>query len=318
MNIVAMADATTVTMLPVAAVTGGGAIPASPAREPFSFTLDKGQHAQLAQTADLTGSVLLADKPIGFLAGQRCMRMPSGTSHCDHAEQMIPPLRALGSKYVGVMYRPRIPAETSSYWRLIGTQPDTQLTWSSDVGGPSTLQQGESVVFQTGTPFVVQSQDAEHPFMLFEYMTGSQALIGLNGYGDPDFVISVPPQQYLSSYVFFTDPTYPETNLVMVRTRGKDAQFHDVTLDCLGVVPDWTRVGDDYEWARVDLSRNDFESVGECGNGAHQISSDAPFGLWIWGWGRPNTTIFTQNTSYGYPAGMNLQTLNQVVILPEP
>ena len=37
--------------------------------------------------------------------------------------------------------------------------------------------------------------------------------------GDPEFVNIVPPEQYLSQYTFFTDPTYPETNLVLTREK---------------------------------------------------------------------------------------------------
>ena len=67
-----------------------------------------------------------------------------------------------------------------------------------------------------------------HPFMLFTYMSGSQwTMLQHSGYGDPDFVLSVPPQQYLNDYVFFTDPTYPETNLVIV--RGPNAAWASTT-----------------------------------------------------------------------------------------
>ena len=65
--------------------------------------------------------------------------------------------------------------------------------------------------------------------MLFTYMTGSERVPGANGLGDPDFVVVVPPEQYLDRYVFFTDPTYPETNLVVVRKRDGAGVFHDVT-----------------------------------------------------------------------------------------
>ncbi|NOT29778.1 MAG: hypothetical protein HOP15_04930, partial [Planctomycetes bacterium] len=41
----------------------------------------------------------------------------------------------------------------------------------------------------------------------------------------------IPPQQYLRSYVFFTDPTYSETNLVVVRAKTPNG-FADVSLDC--------------------------------------------------------------------------------------
>jgi hypothetical protein len=44
------------------------------------------------------------------------------------------------------------------------------------------------------------------------------------------------------------------------------------------------------------------------------MKSDAPFGLWVWGWGSPQTTAFTEYVSYGYPAGMNIQLINKVVV----
>ena len=312
LNIVAKSDGTVVTMTPKVAVAAGGGIPGGAANAPMNITLNAGQHAQITQAAELTGSTITSTQPIGFMAGQVCMNVPVGTSYCDHGEQMIPPVRALGSRYVGVMYRPRVPAETRTIWRLVGAVDDTQLTWSTPVGGPATLMAGQSIEFETGTPFVVNSQDRDHPFMLFTYMTGSTRFS--SGYGDPDFVVSVPPEQYLQQYVFFADPTYPETNLVMIRARGTDSQFHDVTLDCLGPVTGWTSIDADYEYARVDLTTGNFMSVGNCSTGRHEVKSDAPFGLWVWGWGTPLTSTFTQNVSYGYPGGMNVKPINNVIL----
>ena len=93
-------------------------------------------------------------------------------------------------------------------------------------------------------------------------------------------------------------------------------QFHDVDLDCAGTLGDWEPLDADFEWTRVDLITGDFEGVGGCSTGRHTIHSEAPFGLWVWGWGTPLTSIFTQNVSYGYPAGMNVQPINDVVIDP--
>lgn len=312
MNIVAKEDGTQVTLIPNAALVGGNGIPGGAAGTPVTISLNKGQHAQITQDAELTGSSITSTKPIGFMAGQTCMNMPVGTSYCDHGEQMIPPVKALGSRYVGVMYRPRVAAETSTHWRLVGAVDGTQLTYSTNVGGPTTLNKGQQVIFQTGTPFTVQSQDNDHPFMLFTYMTSSTAVS--SGYGDPDFVTSVPPEQYLRQYVFFTDPTYPETNLVIVRARGTDNQFKDVNLDCGGAITNWTPIGNgDYEYARKDLTTGNFQNVGQCSTGRHEIKSDAPFGLWVWGWGTPQTSSFTQNVSYGYPGGMNVAPINTVI-----
>lgn len=311
MNIVAKNDGTVVTMTPVAAVNGGTGVPAGTAGQPITISLNAGQHAQITQSAELTGSAISATGPIGFMAGHECMNVPVGTSYCDHGEQMVPPVKALGSRNVGVMYRPRAPSETSTIWRLVGAVDGTTLTYSTPVGGPATLDAGQSVTFETGTPFVVTSQDKDHPFMLFTYMSGSTRYE--SGTGDPDFVYDVPPEQYLRSYVFFTDPTYPITNLVVVRTRGTDGQFHDVMIDCVGAVPTWTPIDGDHEFARVDLTTGNFMSVGTCSTGRHEASSDAPFGLQVWGWGTMSTSPTTQNVSYGYPGGMNVQQINDVI-----
>jgi hypothetical protein len=312
LNIIAKENDTIATIRPVAQVMGGNGIPAMSQGQSFNLSLRKGEHIQISQTDELTGSVITSNKPIGFMAGHTCLNLPATSAFCDHGEQMIPPTRALGYRYAGVMYRPRVPTETSTYWRVVGAVDDTQLTWSTNVGGPTRLGKGQSVWFETGKPFVVSSQDLQHPFMLFGYMTSSMHVE--EGYGDPDFVLMVPPQQYLKQYVFLTDPTYPETNLVLVRTRGKDQQYHDVTLDCLGVVTGWTAIDTEHEYARVDLSTGNFQSVGNCSTGRREIKSDAPFGLTVWGWGTPLTTVDTKNVSYGYPGGMSGISINNVLI----
>src|SRR5258708_8426883 len=74
--------------------------------------------------------------------------------------------------------------------------------------------------------------------------------------GDEEFVIMLPPAQFLSKYVFFTDPAYPTTNIVLTRVKTAKG-FLDVKLDCLGTVGGWTAVGGsgNYEVTNVDLVR---------------------------------------------------------------
>jgi len=310
-NVVAMEDNTQITLTPVVDLQGGGGIPSGPAGQPVVFNIDAGEHAQISQFEELSGSVVTSDKPIGLMGGHECMRVPYGEMWCDHGEQMIPPIRALGSEYVGVMHRPRNGED--AFWRMIGVVDGTDLTWSDDVGGPSNLSQGEVAEWITGEPFTVKSQDEDHPFMLFNLMSGNAWVPGEVGYGDPDFVLNYSPDQYGNYYVFFADPTYPETNLVVIRKRVNNV-YHDVELDCAGTLGDWTPVGEGYEWTRIDLITGDFEDVGNCSTGRHEMVSDGPFGLWVWGWGSPETSITTTNVSYGYPGGMNVQLINDVVI----
>jgi hypothetical protein len=162
-------------------------------------------------------------------------------------------------------------------------------------------------------------------------MTGGDPYDGI---GDPDYVNVVAPQQYLPRYTFFTDPTYPETNLVVVRTRDANTgAFPQVSLDCLGAIGSWSAVDSPhvYEYARVDLSTGDFEPQGACDNGVHTITGAFPadagagtptFGVTVWGWGNnvtyaPHDDTNPKSTrwvSYAYPAGANLKALNAVVL----
>lgn len=82
----------------------------------------------------------------------------------------------------------------------------------------------------------MKSQDRKHPFHASVNMTGSASGGGSgqgSTLGDPDFVNIVPTDQYLDRYVFFTDFTYPETKLTVVRKKTP-AGFLPVKLDCAG------------------------------------------------------------------------------------
>jgi hypothetical protein len=119
----------------------------------------------------------------------------------------------------------------------------------------------------------------------------------------------LPPAQWLARYVFFTDPTYPTTNLVFVRRRV-NGMFFDVNLECLGTVTGWQPIGNgEFEIANADVVRNSLPN-GACNNGPQLASSDAPFGLMVWG--------LSTYASYGYPAGGNASTINTVVVPPVP
>jgi hypothetical protein len=317
MDLVASEDNTTITILPNHDILAGGGVPSAKANVQAQYVLDAGQTLQFSQIAELTGSPIASDKPIGLFAGHPCLNVPNAQPYCDHAEQQIPPVQALGHEYMGVTYRQRAQSPEHPPWRIIGAVDGTQLSYSIAVGGPSVINQGEIAEFETGTPFVVKSQDADHPFLVVGYMTGASGVTPSDGYGDADFVRAVPTDQYLARYVFFTDPTYPETNLVVTRKR-QNGTFSDVSLDCAGTLTGWQSIDAEHEYTRIDLVRHDFQPQGKCDNGRHEMTSDAPFGLTVWGWGTPETTSYTGYVSYGYPAGENVQTLTNVVVPPDP
>jgi hypothetical protein len=324
--ILAGEDGTEVTLLPKAAIEGGPGVSGGPANSPVTYLLGAGEFVQLSQDVELTGSIIQASKPVGLWGGANCFHVPANTGACDSAHQQIPPIRALGSRYAGVRYRNRASAtlEETPPWRLVGVVDGTTLTWtpSPPPEAPATLDQGEVAEFLASGPFVVESQGIDHPFYAAQYMTGAYHIAPPgpgDGEGDPEWVNIVPVDQYLERYVFFTDPTYPETSLVVVRRRSSTTnQFATVTLDCAGALTGWEPLGE-LEYTRISLVTGNFESVNGCANGRHEIASDAPFSVTVWGWGGAGSSNYsTKFVSYAYPAGASLRSINDVVVAPTP
>jgi len=318
-EVTAAHDGTKVTIFPTAAIAGGTGVPPSPANTAVSFMLNHGQVLQLKQDAELNGSVIQSSQPVGVWGGHACFNVGPGDCCCDSAHQQLPPVKALGNEYVAVKYRDRVANQLEDPpWRIMGAVNGTTLTYlpAAPNGAPTSLNVGQVASFNDGSPFVVTSQDAQHPFYVSGHMTGqcyglgnSTCMAGSGyGTGDPEFVNIIPPAQWLTSYVFMTDPTMANTNLVLVRKQVAGA-YADVKLDCLGTVSGWLPVGggSPYELARVDLAIAG-AGQGGCNNGRHEISSTAPFGLTVWGW--------DQAVSYAFPSGASVQPINTVVVPP--
>ena len=311
-QIVAAHDNTKVTINPTVAIVGGAGVAATARGRAQTYTLSTGQVLQFQQPDELVGSTITADQPIGVWGGTSCMNIPVGIGACDGAHQQLVPVNLLGHEYVAVRYRDRVAGVHEVVpWTLVGAVDRTTLTYdpAAPAGAPAMVNRGQAFEFKTADPFTVKSADDQHPFYLAGHMTGWTALpIDVSGAGDPETVNTVPPQQWLSSYVFLTDPTYGTTNLVFTRQKA-GSSFQDVTLDCVGTLTNWRPVGTAgaYETTSVDLVV-DAENQGACTNGVHAAHSAAPFGLTVWGWDFA--------VSYAYPAGMGVRRINDVVVVP--
>lgn len=299
--IVAMEDGTQVDILPTVNIAGSGTVTSATAGSVAKYTLSKGQSLQFTQAADLTGSIVSSNNPIAVWGAHSCLNIDPSATYCDSAHQELPPVRQLGHDYVGVRYRNRTTTEETPPWRLVGAVDGTTLTWDPPMtGAPPTLKAGELQTINAAGPFRVTSQDTMHPFYLSAHMTGGSAY---SGYGDPEFVNVIPADAWRGAYTFFTQPGFPESSVVLVRSSAMGG-FQDVTLDCAGTLTGWTAVGTSglYEYTRLDLSTGNFGGVGKCDNGVHTATSSAPFTLTTWGWG--NTATTTYYVSYALPAGM--------------
>ena len=324
-QLVAAKNNTMVTVFPNVALPGGmngGTVAPAPANTQTKYTLNAGEYIQWQESMEMSGTIIQSNEPVAFTGGQGydCYNsMTSTGGGCDSAHQQIPPVSAFGSEYVAIPYATRMAslAEESIKYRIVGAVKGTTLKYSPAVAGGPTMVNGAQVAdFEAVGPFIVTSQDTNHPFYLGQVMPGcsvsggSRPGCGMNQQscclGDEEYVNMLPPAQYLSKYVFFTDPTYATTNLVFLRVKTGGG-FKDVNLDCKGVLTGWKPVGANYEITNVDLIRANVKN-GTCDNGPHTASSAGPFGLMVWG--------LDWYSSYGYPAGGNIATINTVVVPP--
>ncbi|MDF2696313.1 MAG: hypothetical protein K0S65_4696 [Labilithrix sp.] len=301
-------------------VTDGGADGGS--NGTTQLTLGKGEVLQILQRRDFAGKPIEASKPIALFGGADCFDVPPLIKYCDSAQQQIPPLAAWGHEYAAVRYRNRTDLvlgegasvdEESVPWRIVGAAEDTLLVYEPErpTSAPLKLRLGESKIFWSQKPFVVRSQDSAHPFYLAGYMTGADS-DGAQFIGDPDFVNVIPADQYLDSYVFFADVTYQFTTLTVIR-RNDGNGFLDVSLDCAGVLSGWKKLDGSpadgtgrFEYTYVDLLRHwspqRYLDGGLCGSGRHEMTSDGPFAVTVWG--------LAPYDSYAYPGGAGLRPLS--------
>lgn len=321
-QVVANTDNTTVKVTPTKTLPGGGGVNGAPAGTTTTYTINAGQFIQWQNAGDMAGSVIESDQPVAFTTGSTYLCLGSQTSTgggCDSGHQLVPPVSALGSEYVAPPYATRradLQPESIKY-RLVGAADGSTLTYDPAVAGaPASINVGQVVEFESTVPFKVTSQDAMHPFYVGQYMSGCQVtsgtrpgdnpVSGIPCLGDEEYVNILPPAQWLSSYVFFTDPTYTTTNFVVTR-KNTGGAFSDVTIDCLGTLTGWQPVGTSgqYEITNVDMQRLNF--IGSCTNGRHTASSAGAFNIMVWG--------LANFSSYAYPAGGNVGKINPIVVI---
>ncbi|MBX3211073.1 MAG: IgGFc-binding protein [Labilithrix sp.] len=315
LQIVASEDDTEVSIKPTVEIAAGGGVAGATTGVTQTWKLSKGEVLQFLQ-ASTTGSPIETSRPVGVFGGAECTELP--TPYCDTLQQQIPPFEQWGTEYAVVPFQPRVPSFSASVreqvpYTLVGAIDGTTLTYepSRPRDAPETLAAGESASFITDEIFVVKSQDSKHPFHVNVYMTGSTygGGTGARTTGDPDFVNVPPTDQYLDRYVFFTDFTFPDTTLTVVRRKTAKG-FVPVELACGGEIAGFQPLGTSgkYEFAWVRLTSGFVpqtiapDAGTTCSYGRQEARSTGPFAVTVWGMGI--------DASYGYVGGTGLRPIN--------
>jgi hypothetical protein len=295
---------------------------------PFTAGVQSGQHTLGAYDVlafeagtidqDVTGTVVMADKPVAVFGGHSCANVPSGAyAACDHVEEQLLPLAAWGTETVLARHAPRQGCSSQPadpvVWRIIAGADDMTVTFDPPAPAPagasySFAQQGQLLQFigpsdhyASGT--LNDPPDPLHPeapFFVYQVMTGCTYGGCANSEGDPMMLTSPPAGQFLDRYVFNTDNVFDfdYDHIIVVRPLGIP-----VELDCMGVLSDaaFAQVGSsDWEVGRFFID-NPGNTTG-CADGAHVLFAEGQVGLSVVGTADAN--------SYGYLGGVGVRSIN--------
>lgn len=275
--------------------------------------------------ADFTGSVVVASKPVAVFGGLECANAPNTelcgsdgfcewrgpdgtdapvtcerhedcfrfiTGYCDHLEDQLLPVAAWGKHYLCGKSFDR--TTEKDLWRVLAADDGTRFTTLPPQNGGDypVLNAGEWLEFASDEHFELV---ADKPVMVGQFFAGWDSPTpgktkepGDAAIGDPSFLVQVPTEQFRDQYVFLAPDKY-ELDYVTLHAP-KDAQ---VVFDGALVEPGlWADVGTGaWRVARFRIK-----------DGVHRVDAGAPVGVYVYG--------YDFHVSYGYPAGLDLERLN--------
>lgn len=274
--------------------------------------------------ADLTGTHIVADRPVIVYAGNEAANSPTLTIPCvggfceddpdqecesdtdcgvqlfccsDHLEQQLFPISTWGREYIAVRSYPRPDPSSAGppdVWRILASEDDTVVTLDPPVAVIPSLRAGGWHEFLAEPDFLIS---ANKPIMVGQFLTGEHFRAA--GIGDPAFMLAVPTRQFRDSYVFLAPGTsqpdsigYAEDYVSIAVKTGSEARLDGQDIRQLALASPYfatlTPIAGG-EWSAFRTPIDD---------GFHNLICPETCSVMVHGYDR--------YVSYGYPGGLNL------------
>jgi hypothetical protein len=237
---------------------------------------------------DLSGTQVSANQPVSVLAGHDCAFVPFDKMACDHIEDSMVPVSALGRKVIisapqSVQTTQTNPGQPGVHFvRVLSPTNGNALTFEPAVHPPAQLNVGQwldigpvSQDFQiTGTAKIA----------VIQYLVAGTNSDPNAQLSDPSVAFVPPVDQYLTEYSVFVPAGYPDTFVGL--TAPATVQ---VLIDGMAVAAnEFQPLG----FGDVAVARHRITP------GYHRIKASQPFGAMMYG--------YAQFVSFLYPAGLAL------------
>ncbi len=294
--------------------------------QPYSIVLDEGQ-TYLVQgdgtdrAFDMSGTRVFSNKPIGMISFHMRTIIPTslGFSSRDNLISMVPPIETWGQTYVSVEFKRVdrgdffriIAAEDNTEFEVIYYDRDSKVELGRRQGllSAGQLREYEETNPTPGTESIrgVAVWKANKPVFLMQYSYST----GWDGFQDYDpFMVPVVAQEQFIPATVFQTPSRADfnTNWFNIIAEGDPddetgEKLKTIELDGKLVWKTDPKFiannipGTNLFWARINVPP-----------GAHRVKGETNFGGYIYG--------FSQFESYGWPAAMALNKLDELDTIP--
>jgi hypothetical protein len=292
--------------------------------EKKTFTMQKGDvlcFANLGDAADISGSLVQSNKPIGVISGNQCANVPSGVYACDYICEMELPTYTWGKEY---HITPIVGRQKAPLIRVFAKEPNTKVYRDGQLWfdlSLATREEGKSFVEKRvfdgsltdqvnsgGSPCKVIS--ADKPIYVMLYNPGQT---DDNVSSDPFQMVISPFEQYRKEIVFAT-PNAKGSTLPFAR------QYVNLVYQTNddGSIPDdlefATVVNGNYTWNKISIQfgpspgfkflipingkQYSMKRLQLNGDGVFRIRANNPFSAYSYG--------FSSFDSYGFPTSTSL------------
>jgi len=277
---------------------------------------------------DLSGSIVRASKPIGFISYHQRTMVPSFDifNGRDHMIEMIPPTSMWGKTYVSVEYER---GGYGDFFRMVALQDGTNIICTTydfktkqkleefvipglKRGEVRSIPDAGIVVTGPGQATGVRGMSiwkSNKPFFLMQYSASAEW--DNNNLFDPFMIYVVPVEQYTKATIFQSpsNPAYSRHRFnLLVAANINDPEQKDIRSIRIDGAP-VTALAPDILGNRIPGTNIHYARL-FVNNGAHLIEGNAPFGGYIYGWGSFD--------SYGWPAATAYRKLDEFDTIPPP
>jgi len=310
---------TQLTVIPPLTIATGISYPGSPLGSFFAgvddslntITISRFEAVYLqlrALPGDLTGTRIIANKPITVITGHECGDVPSGANPCDHLIEQIPPIDMWGNEIATIPLITR----TNDLIKVIAAQDSTTVSVTRTninsgavtVDPSFTLNTGQFRELTIGDYSLIQSN---RPIAVIQFsMSWQQDSVRVS---DP-FMLYVPPcEQYHDRYAVATAPFDPSLEGTADNPlRGPYINYTNIAIPAEHFNVNQMTINDERP------SADDFTAIMNADNsiwgygarlllnGGAQIirhnNDEAGFGITMYG--------FSNQMSWGYTGGISL------------